>query len=172
MKPHYPLIYNYDSGPIFFQDEPVTPEHVDQMVDEVADAGVDALLVCVNAQTTYFPSRTTQTLWDGFTQGDQSFFVDVPQGRIETRAHFIKQAKRLAEQCDYLERSLARCRARVCRAPPRAISPRHASPQSSPEDGSPRTAPPPPGDPRRTSAKRPRDPARRWAASPRSGNAV
>ena len=112
MKPNYRVIYNYDSGPIFFQDEPVTPEHVDQMVDEVADAGVDVLLICANDQTTCFPSRTWQTFWDGFTEGDRSFFADVPENRIPLRIHWIKQVKRLAEQCDYLERSLARCRQR------------------------------------------------------------
>jgi hypothetical protein len=112
MKPNYRIIYNYDSGPIFFQKEPVTPEHVDAMVDEVADAGVETLLTCVNDQTTCFPSRTWQTLWDGYTEGDRSFFVDVPEERIANREHYIQQAKRLADQCDYLERSLARCRQR------------------------------------------------------------
>ena len=57
-KPTYHVIYNYDSGPIFFQKEPITPEHVDRMVDDVADGGVDVLLVCVNDQTTCFASRT------------------------------------------------------------------------------------------------------------------
>lgn len=33
MKPNYRIIYNYDSGPVFFQKEPVTPEHVYAMVD-------------------------------------------------------------------------------------------------------------------------------------------
>jgi len=82
------------------------------MVDEVADAGVDALLICVNDQTTYFPSRSWQTLWDSYKEGDRSFFVDVPQERIANREHFIQQVKRLADQCDYLERSLDRCRQR------------------------------------------------------------
>ncbi len=111
-KPNYRVIYNYDSGPIFFQKEPVTPEHVDQMVDEVADAGADVLLVCVNDQTTYFPSKAWQTIWDGYVDGDKSFFVDVPEERIPLREHMIQQAKRLADQCDYLERSMARCRQR------------------------------------------------------------
>jgi hypothetical protein len=111
-KLDYRVLYNYDSGPIFFQKEPVTPEHVDAMVDEVADAGVDALLVCVNDQVACFPSRTWQRFWDGFEEGDRSFFVDVPEERIENRIHWIKQTKRLADQCDYLERAMARCRQR------------------------------------------------------------
>ena len=111
-KPNYRVIYNYDSGPIFFQKEPVTPDHVDQMVDDVADGGADVLLVCANDQTACFPSRTWQRFWDGFEDGDMSFFVDVPEKRIANRVHWIKQTRRLAEQCDYLERSMARCRQR------------------------------------------------------------
>ncbi len=109
-KPNYHMIYNYDSGPIYFQDEPVTPEHVDQMVAEVADAGADVLLVSVNSQTADFPSKTWQRVWDGYVEGDESFFVDVPKERIPLREHSIQQAKRLAEQCDYLERAMVRCR--------------------------------------------------------------
>ena len=111
-KPDYRVIYNYDSGPIFFQKEPVTPEHVDQMVDDIADGGADVLLICVNDQTANFPSRSWQRFWDGYEKGDMSFFVDVPEKRIENRIHWIEQEKRLAEQCDYLERSMARCRQR------------------------------------------------------------
>ena len=112
MKPDYRVIYNYDSGPIFLQEEPVTPEHVDQMVDDVADGGADVLLVCANDQTATFPSRSWQRFWDGFEEGDMSFFVDVPEPRIARRAHWIRQTKRLADQCDYLERAMARCRQR------------------------------------------------------------
>ncbi|MAE64977.1 MAG: hypothetical protein CMJ18_11970 [Phycisphaeraceae bacterium] len=111
-KPPYRIIYNYDSGPIFFQKEPVTPEHVDRMVDDVADAGADVLLVCANDQTTCFPSRTWQRFWDGFEEGDMSFFVDVPESRIENRIHWIRQTKRLSAECDYLERAMTRCRQR------------------------------------------------------------
>jgi hypothetical protein len=111
-KPNFRVIYNYDSGPIFFQKEPVTPEHVDRMVDDVADGGADVFLVCANDQTAVFPSRTWQRFWDGFEEGDRSFFVDVPEYRIENRIHWIRQTKRLAEQCDYLERTMARCRQR------------------------------------------------------------
>ncbi len=111
-KPDYRVIYNYDSGPVFFQEEPITPEHVDQMVDDVADGGADVLQICVNDQMATFPSHAWQTFWDGFKEGDASFFVDVPEDRIPPREHWLGQTKRLAEQCDYLERAMARCRER------------------------------------------------------------
>ena len=113
-KADYRVIYNYDSGPVFFQDEPVTPEHVDREVDEVADAGADVMLICTGGQLTCFPSRTWQNYWDGFDPDDRSFFGDTPEDWIPHRIDWIKQMQRLAEECDcdYLERALARCRER------------------------------------------------------------
>jgi hypothetical protein len=107
------VLYNQDSTNLFFiTREPVTPAHVDAMVDEVA-GNVDVLLVNPNAQRVNYPSRVWQTFWDGYSPGDHTFFGPLPAADIPVREHGIAQMAGLAAQgCDYLARSLARCRAR------------------------------------------------------------
>ena len=111
-KPKYRVIYNYDSGPIFFGKGPTTPEHVERMVDEVAAGGADVLLICSNDQRTTYPSKVWQTHWEGFKEGDRSFFGDIPEENIERRTNWMRNLARLAEQGDYLAIALARCRQR------------------------------------------------------------
>ena len=111
------LLYNQDSTDLFYRTaEPITPAHVDAMVDEVADAGVDLMLVNANSQRTNYPSRVWMTFWDGFDPAceDQAEFLGpVPRGEAERREHCVRQLHRLASLgCDYLERALARCRQR------------------------------------------------------------
>ncbi len=71
------------------------------MVDEVADGGAEVFLVCPNAQKVNYPSRVRETYWD-----NEEF-----HGSRDWSQFFEKQ-KELAQQCDYLERALARCRQR------------------------------------------------------------
>ena len=95
----FDLIYNQDSTNLFSVTKGlVTPAHVDAMVDEVADAGGDIFLVNPNAQKVNYPSEVWETYWDGY----------LPENGCEVD-HFIKMGI-LAETCDYLERSLGRCR--------------------------------------------------------------
>lgn len=113
MKNESPLIiYNQDSTNLFMTtQDPIEPSHVDNMVKEVANAGVDLMLICPNAQTTNYPSEVWQTDWDGYEPGDRTFWGSVPEESIPRREHRLRQESRLAENgCDYLERSLACCR--------------------------------------------------------------
>lgn len=113
-KPSYRVLYNQDCTNLFCTtSEPIEPWHVERMVDEVADGGVDVLLVNPNAQRTCYPSRAWQTYWDGYASGDRDFFGPVPDDTIPRREHYIQQMKRLADRgCDYLAHALAHCRER------------------------------------------------------------
>ena len=112
----YRVAYNQDCTNLFaILKEPITPAHVDRMVDEVADGGADLMLINPNAQRVCHPSRAWQTFWDGYaapgTPGAKEFFGEVPEAELAGREAFVLQMKSLAEQgCDYLARSLARCR--------------------------------------------------------------
>jgi hypothetical protein len=108
------LIYNQDCTNLFgVAKEPLQPRHVDRMVDEAADGGVDLFLVNPNAQRVNYPSRVWQTFWDGYAPGDPAFFGPVPDSERPKREAWVRQMKNLADQgCNYLARALARCRTR------------------------------------------------------------
>ena len=108
----YRVIYNQDCTNLFgIAREPITPTHVDRMVDEVADGGADLILLNPNAQRVNYPSRVWQTFWDGYAPGRREFFGPVPEAEIPGREAWVRQMKGLADQgCDYLTRALARCR--------------------------------------------------------------
>lgn len=118
------LWYNQDPGMLFSEtEEPIRPEHVDGMVDEVADAGVDGLLVNTNMWRTNYPSDVWQPWWDGYEEwAAENPPLETPgtaktlhwhHPRHPKRHRMIRQMRRLAERdCDYLERALARCRER------------------------------------------------------------
>ena len=95
----YRVIYNQDCTNLFLcAPEPILPEHVDKMVDEVADGGADLMLINPNAQKANYPSAVWETYWDG----DPSQFT-----------RYSLRMKSLADAgCDYLARALARCRKR------------------------------------------------------------
>lgn len=114
MKNRCRVLYNQDCTNLFaVTKEPLTPAHVDRMVDEVADGGADLFLVNPNAQRVNYPSRVWQTFWDGYAPGRREFFGPVPEDSIAGREAWVVQMKRLADAgCDYLARALARCRAR------------------------------------------------------------
>ena len=113
-KPRFHLIYNQDCMNLFHVARgPVTPEHVDEMVDEIASAGVDVLLLNGNAQKTCHPSEVWETFWEGYEAGDTEFFGAIPAEEIPARRRWVEGTRRLAEGgCDYLARGLARCRER------------------------------------------------------------
>ena len=101
-KKKFLIIYNQDSTNLFFiNKEPLTPVHVDRMVDEVADSGADVFLVNPNCQKVNYPSKVWETDWQEYAPGDSDMFDSS-----------IMQMRVLAEQCDYLERALRRCRQR------------------------------------------------------------
>jgi len=111
-RPSFRVIYNQDATNLFgVTQEPITPAHVDRMVDEVAQGGADLMLINPQAQRTNYPSRVWQTMWDGYTPGRREFFGDIPDESVPARERLVGQMKLLADQgCDYLARALARCR--------------------------------------------------------------
>jgi hypothetical protein len=110
-KPDYRILYNDDSGHSFTGDAP-TPESIEQTVDEVAAGGADVFLVSACDQRTYFPSKVWQTHWEGLKEKGRSFFGDIPEDKIAFRRKYIGNMASLADQCDYLETVLTRCRER------------------------------------------------------------
>jgi hypothetical protein len=113
-KAKWRVIYNQDCTNLFYHiDEPLKAEHVDGMIDEVAEAGVELMLINPNAQKVCYPSRVWPTYWDGFVPGDRNFFKGVPEDQVDSRLKGLLQMRHLAESgCDYLARSLERCRKR------------------------------------------------------------
>ncbi|MHB9133728.1 MAG: hypothetical protein ACYDBB_21910 [Armatimonadota bacterium] len=113
-KPGFCLIYNQDCTDLFaVTKEPLMPQHVDRMIDEVADGGVEVMLLNGNAQLTCHPTRVWQTFWDGYTPGDTAFFGPVDPAGIPGRRQWVEQMQRLAAGgCDYLAHGLACCRER------------------------------------------------------------
>lgn len=95
----YRVIYNQDCTNLFSRTRaPIRSEHVDGMVDEVADGGANVMLINPNGQKVNYPSKVWETFWEG----DPS--------QLSPRN---QQMKRLADSgCDYLERALGRCRQR------------------------------------------------------------
>ena len=109
-KLEYRVIFNKDCTDLFDKGNNLTPRDVQRMVDEVADGGADVLLVNPQSQRVNYPSKVWQTYWDGYKEGDRSFFGSVPDKSVERRDHWIGQMAQLAQQCDYLATALARCR--------------------------------------------------------------
>jgi hypothetical protein len=101
-KVKYPVVYNQDCTHLFMEIQKkgldITPEDVDQMVNEVAGGGADLMLINTNAfggGRVNYPSRVWQPMWD----------------KRDDITGFVAQMKHLADQgCDYLSRSLQRCR--------------------------------------------------------------
>ena len=112
VKPAYRVLFNYDSGPIFEGKEPPTPGIIEQLVDEIAAGGADVLLISSNDQRTTYPSKVWQTHWEGYKEGDHSFFGDIPKAQIPRREIWIRNLARFADRHNYLAIALARCRQR------------------------------------------------------------
>ena len=86
----YRVLYNEDCT-VFFDRGGHTKEGVQRMVDEVADGGADVLLVNPNAQLANYPSKAWQTYWEGYKEGDRSFFGGVPEDTVPRREHWVAQ---------------------------------------------------------------------------------
>lgn len=108
-KPQYRVLFNKDCTD-FFDRGGHTKEGVQRMVDEIADGGADVLLVNPNAQRVNYPSKVWQTFWDGYKEGDRSFFGGIADDGVPRREHWVRHMAKLAEECDYLATALARCR--------------------------------------------------------------
>jgi len=102
----YRMIYNQDDTNLFFRpEEPIEPEHVDQMVDEVAEAGADLFLACGNSQRVNYPSDVWPTWWDEYRARGTVF-----GGKHQKLVKMVQQQMRLADMgCDYLKRVMERC---------------------------------------------------------------
>ncbi len=108
-KLKYRVLFNQDCTN-FFDRGQHTKEAVERMIDEVADGGADVFLVNPNAQLVNYPSKVWQTFWDGYQEGDRSFFGGIDDEGVARREHWVGQMAKLAEECDYLATALARCR--------------------------------------------------------------
>lgn len=104
------ILYNQDDTDIFYNtEEPIEPRHVDQMVDECADNGVDLLIICIGNHKVNYQSRVWETMWDEYKVHGTVF------GRKDNprRIHMVQQMMRLAEMgCDYPTQALKRSRER------------------------------------------------------------
>ena len=108
-KPEYRVLYNQDCLD-FFDKGGSTPEGVQRMVDEVAGGGADVMLVNVNGQRVNYPSKVWQTYWDGYKEGDRSFFGGIADAGVPRAESWVRNTARLGEQGDYLGIAMARCR--------------------------------------------------------------
>ena len=109
-KPRYCVLFNQDCTHLFDRGSQLTPQDVRRMVDEVAGGGADVMLVNPNAQLANYPSKVWQTWWDGYKEGDRSFFAGVPDKSVARRENWVWEMAHLAQQCDYLATALSRCR--------------------------------------------------------------
>ena len=105
VKPKFRVLFNQDCTNFFDRGEH-TKEAVQLMIDEVADGGADVFLVNPNAQLVNYPSKVWQTFWDGYKEGDRSFFGSIDDKGVARREHWVGQMAKLAEECDYLATAL------------------------------------------------------------------
>jgi len=105
----YKIVYNQDDTDIFYRtEEPIEPEHVDRMVDECADNGVDLFIACCNNHKVNYRSLVWETMW-----GEYKVRGTVFGGQDARKIHMAKQMMRLADKgCDYLGQALKRSRER------------------------------------------------------------
>ena len=115
------LLYNQDPGFLFSEtEEPIEPEHVDGMVDEIADAGIDVFFINSNMWCTNHPSEAWEPWWEGYQTWAEHHPPLDTNGMAKTlhwhhprhpkRYQMIEQMERLAANgCDYLQRGLERC---------------------------------------------------------------
>lgn len=101
MERKYRIIYNQDCTHIFsIVKEPIKPEHITEMIDEIVEGGAELILINPNAQKTNYPSRVWECFWEGENKD-----------MAEDTSHVVRQMKHLAQQgYNYLKLALGRCR--------------------------------------------------------------
>jgi hypothetical protein len=115
----------YFYNPELWQPEglPYTARAIHRYVDLLADSGVDTFLSNPNAQVAWYPSKTLDTILDGYRRGDRDFFraharaTHVPANQLDA---FLDQMVRfhnlyldLAEAgVDWLSETVKACRRR------------------------------------------------------------
>jgi hypothetical protein len=106
----YKILYNQDDTALFYTTkEPIEPRHVDQMVDECADNGVDLFIACCNNQKVNYQSQVWEPLWDEYREHGTVFGGSKNPKYIA----MVKQMMRLSDMgCDYLAQALKRSRER------------------------------------------------------------
>jgi hypothetical protein len=112
------ILYNEDDSHRFVLDPPgaMKPERLDQLVDELADSQVTAMLICCNAKKTNFPSKSWEPHSQGFDPAkgdDQPYFGDVPKEDREGNRRWAQNLKLMLDSgIDPMQRMIDRCRAR------------------------------------------------------------
>ena len=115
----------YFYNPELWQPEglPYTAKAIHRYVDQLADSGIDTFLSNPNAQVAWYPSRTLDTVLDGYRRGDRDFFraharaTHVPANQLEAfltqMVNFHNLYLDLAEAgVDWLRETVEACRRR------------------------------------------------------------
>lgn len=112
MKPKHKVLFNADDcWPIDQAPEPIKPEGVYRVVDNVADGGADVFLVCPNAHKVNYPSKVRETYWEELPEDYTKLVVGDPNiGDQKNIFNILVKMLQLSKQCDYLEMMLNRCR--------------------------------------------------------------
>ncbi len=104
----YKTVYNQDDSVLFRRDEPIEPEDVDRMVDQVVEGGADLFLACCNNHKTNYQSEAWEPIWDEYRKHGTVFGL-IRDGWLQ----HAQQAMRLADLgVDYPERVIKRCKQR------------------------------------------------------------
>jgi hypothetical protein len=109
------IVHNQDPNNLHYSTKkPLKPEHVDAMIDNIADSGVDAVLINSNAEVANHPSSVIGTYEDMFNgEPAPTPDCDVPESFWDIFANDWRQYVSLKNaRCDYLARALARSRKR------------------------------------------------------------
>jgi len=102
---------------------PYTAKAIHRYVDLLADSGVDTFLSNPNAQVAWYPSKTLDTVLDGYRRGDRDFFraharatrvaADQLEGYLDHMVHFHNLYLDLVEAgVDWLAETVNACRRR------------------------------------------------------------
>jgi len=109
------FIHNQDPNNLHYSvKEPLKPEHVDTMIDNIADSGVDAVLINSNAEVANHPSSVIGTYEDMFDGNPgPTPLSGIPQSFWDTFENDRNQYISLKNAgCDYLARALKHSRER------------------------------------------------------------
>lgn len=118
--PSSPLLYNCDFGGMFWNPEMwrgddgrYTAAAIHRFVDNLADHGVDGLVVNANTKVAWYPSRVVPTAWQGYRRGDETFFAARNPDCTWYSREFLDPYMDLVEAgVDWLHEAIAACRRR------------------------------------------------------------